>query len=279
MLLVDEHREHGAGRISRRTLSACPVEARSRRRRPRKPGGCFHVVSGLRGPCRATRPSRSVIHASPGGNAAAGRGTGARKAPRCALVVSACARLRAPCLRRRASSPTRSAKPPRDHPRQPSLVRSTVMIPPPDWMAASYRRPARCGAARRGARGAARPSPAPTRAPSGSACGVGAAGLRHVGAPAALAAHLRARRSSPARPPSRCAMRSAVTPAMRLTFSPSAAASTMAPRLQLVLQLVEGVAQRLRVRALELRGEHLHALHVHRAGGEVVALARGHLAP
>src|SRR5260221_462848 len=48
-------------------------------------------------------------------------------------------------------------------------------------------------------------------------------------------------------------------------------------RLDPSLQLVERLAQRLHVRAVEARGEDLHALHVHGGAGQVVARARRHL--
>jgi hypothetical protein len=65
-----------------------------------------------------------------------------------------------------------------------------------------------------------------------------------------------------------------VTPAAICTFAPSTAASTDDRGLQLVLELVERVAQRLRVGAVEPRREHLEALDVDRLRGEVAALRR-----
>ena len=101
---------------------------------------------------------------------------------------------------------------------------------------------------------------------------IGAAGLRHVGPAAALAADL---------------LRDVVDELARLHLRREVAGDAGDQRhlavgdrgqhdrraLELVLQLVHRLAQRLRVGAVERRGEHLRALHVDRAAGEVVARA------
>ena len=69
-------------------------------------------------------------------------------------------------------------------------------------------------------------------------------------------------------------VRSLVTPAISVTLPSATLPSTIAARLELVLQLVHRLAQRLDVGAVERRREHLRALDVDRAAGEIVARAR-----
>ena len=93
--------------------------------------------------------------------------------------------------------------------------------------------------------------------------GVGAARLRHVGAPAALAAHLLGDEVHQLSPALTLPVRSAVTPAISVTLPSLTVPPARWPRSSAILQLVHGLAQRLRVGAVDRRGEHLGALHVH----------------
>src|SRR6185369_85458 len=90
---------------------------------------------------------------------------------------------------------------------------------------------------------------------------IGATGLRHVRAPPALASHLR---GDEIHQLSRLHSRDEVLcdagdEAHLVAFR---ARQHDRARLEPVLQLVHRIAQRLGVRAFELRREHLHALHV-----------------
>ena len=85
------------------------------------------------------------------------------------------------------------------------------------------------------------------------------------------------RRSSTSSPAFTLPVRSEVTPTTSDTFVAINRGEHDCAALQLVLQLVHRFAQRLGIRAIEGRREHLRALHVHRLVGEIVALARGEL--